>query len=188
MRDLPGIYKESKQSPFIFSPHKVSPFWNVSCHDRSPTSHPLLLFPCFPESPRGSLCRVLIFPPQIGDAQIFTLLIICSLCFFRLFWLLLWFMNSAVAALCSSLQFWYLMRAAETERWPVFVCLWAKRRWLCCVRLSSHCRAKRVALSTASGSPQSAGCRWQVTDRSEEEADCWSRELTSLLSPVCLDL
>lgn len=61
------------------------------------------------------------------------------------------------------LQRRHLMRATGTERWPVFVCLWAKRHWLCCVRLSSHCSVK---LNTAWGSPESAGCRWQVTDRS----------------------
>lgn len=185
MRDLSGIYKESKQSLFIFSPHKVSSFWNVSCHDRFPTSHTLLLFQCFPESPRGSLCLVLIFPPQIGTCKYLHFWSFAAYAFFLIFIIII--INSVVVVLCSSLQFRYLMRAAVTERWPVFVCLWAKHHWLCCVRLSFHCNVKRVELNTASGSPESAGCRWQVTDRSEEEDDCWSTELTSVYL-TCLSM
>lgn len=187
MRDLSGIYKESKQSFYLFSTQGLL---ILKCFMSWPFPHfsPSPLIPMLPRVTSRVTLPGFNFPStDMGRANIYTFDHL-QLMLFPLFWLLFLFTNSVVVVLCSSLQFWYLMRAAETERWPVFVCLWAKRRWLCCVRLSSHCSAKRVALSTASGSPESAGRRWQVTDRSEEEADCWSRELTSLLSPVCLDL
>lgn len=138
-RDKWEISTESTKrvnSLFIFSPHKVSSFWNDSCHDHFPTSRPLLLFQCFPESPRGSLCRVLIFPPQIGTCKYLHFWSFAAYAFFLFLIIIIIIINSAVAVLCSLLQFRYLMRAAGTERWPVFVCLWAKRHWLCCVRLS----------------------------------------------------
>lgn len=44
-----------------------------------------------------------------------------------------------MAAFCSSLQLWHLMKVTLTEGWPVFVCLWAKCQQICCVCLSCHC-------------------------------------------------
>lgn len=120
------------------------------------------------------------FPSTDTDMQIFTLLISFAAYAFFIFLVMIIIINPVIAVLCSLLQFQCLMRAAGMERWPVFVCLWAKHHWLCCVRLSSHCWVKRTEINTASGSPESAGCRWQVTDRSEEAADCWSTEVASI--------
>lgn len=145
-RDKWEISPESTKrvnSLFIFSPHKVSSF----------QMFPVTTIPPVPALSSGSRAtrvtsRVTLLGfhfPSTDMVQIFTLLIICSLCSYWMF-LIIVVINCVVAVLCSSLHFPHLTRAAASERWPVFVCLWAKRHWLCCVRLSSQACAVKCRL------------------------------------------
>lgn len=107
--------------------------------------------------------------------------------------MLMFFINSYMAAFCSSLQFWHLMRVTLTEDWPVFVCLWAKCQRICCACLSCQYSVYRMEVDTASGLSESAWCLCQVTDPAGQVAECWSMDLTSVYltcqsnKPVTLD-
>lgn len=113
MRDLSGIYKESKQSFYLFSTQGLL-ISDVSCHHHCPV---LALS-------SGSRATTLTsgvtllgfhFPPTDTHVQIFTLLIICSLCPLLMF-LIIVVINRVAALLCSPLHFPPLTRAAGWQR------------------------------------------------------------------------
>lgn len=156
MRDLPGIYKESKHGLFyLFLFSTQAPFiLNVLTRfhvTHAPVSHPLLLSDCLTHE---SLC---CFLKKKNDNK--TNVNICRAVWMYL-QLCLYFLliNPITTAFCTSLHFWNLMRAKPDEGWPVFVCLWAKCHRICCVCLSCHCSVCRTEVDTASGWSESARC------------------------------
>lgn len=174
MRDLPGIYKESKHALFISALHHTS---SSSFEMFQHFLPPCATF-CVPTSSLRPATRLmshfadsvstfsLLFKKKKNDIVAIVILYVHICC---AVWRCLQLcagtlINPIACAFCSQLHFWNLMRAKPGEGWPVFVCLWAKCQRMCCVCLSRHRGGRHAEGRRRLGVAESARRRCQVSD------------------------